>query len=158
MATAVDRLGARWEHIYPGLLGVAGAVAGYLYGPAVLAHMDSRHWDIENLFVAVFTLGTVAAGFGFAIYTFLLTTESGFIGRAKNSIYYRALLTFVLVATILSAVLSIASIPGMIIKSVPAAYSLHALYIAIWTGILAWTGASLFRAGHLFAIFAREHH
>jgi hypothetical protein len=50
----------------------------------------------RKLFVAVFTLGTVTAGFGFAIYTFLLTTDSGFIGIAKRSIYYRHMLIYVL--------------------------------------------------------------
>jgi hypothetical protein len=120
--------------------------------------MERQHWVTENLFVAIFTLGTVTAGFGLAIYTFLLTTESGFIGRAKNSVYYRHLLTYVLVGAILSAALSIVSVPGMIVKSVPAVNSLHALYIAIWAGFLGWTAAALFRAGHLFTIFAREHH
>lgn len=158
VAAVVDRLGARWEHIYPGLCGVAGTAIGYLYGPSVLGYIESRHWVLENLFVAVFTIGTVTAGFGLAIYTFLLTTESGFIGRAKNSMYYRHLLTYVLVATILSAVLCIVSIVGMIVKTPPAPNSLHALYVAIWTGLLGWTAAALFRAGHLFAIFAREHH
>jgi hypothetical protein len=137
---------------------MASAALSWAMSTVVLEYMERQHWVTENLFVAIFTLGTVTAGFGLAIYTFLLTTESGFIGRAKNSIYYRNLLTYVLVATILSAVLSLVSIPSMIIKAVPAVNSIHAFFLAVWTGILGWTAAALFRAGHLFAIFAREHH
>jgi hypothetical protein len=105
-----------------------------------------------------FTLETVAAGFGLTIYTFLLTTESGFIGRAKNSIYYKHLLTYVLLATIANAVASVVSIPGMVIKEPPHPQSLHALYVSIWGGTGGWAAAALLRAGHLFSIFAKEHH
>jgi hypothetical protein len=100
----------------------------------------------------------VITGFGLAIWTFLLTTESGFIGRAKNSIYYKRLLSFVLGTIALSAALSFLSIPGMIISTPPQPHSLHDVYIAIWFGVTAWTAASLFRAGYVFSIFAREHH
>src|SRR5256885_1346501 len=106
MATLVDKIGARLEVFYPGLLGAVGAVVGYAYAPAWLNSLHAKQGVIENIFVAVFILGTVTAGFGLAIYTFLLTTESGFIGRAKRSIYYRYLLTYVLGATVLSAILA----------------------------------------------------
>jgi hypothetical protein len=158
MATFVEKIGARWEVVYPVLSGIVGAVIGWRYAPGWLHSMHTNQWVIENIFVAIFTLGTVAAGFGLAIYTFLLTTESGFIGRAKRSIYYRHLLTHVLVATVLSAILALVSVPGMVIKDAPHPQTLHALYVAIWSGMIAWTGAALVRAGNLFAIFAREHH
>lgn len=158
MATLVDKIGARWEVFYPWICGAAGTIIGYVYGPAWLESIHTRQWVVENIFVAVFTLGTVFAGFGLAIYTFLLTTESGFIGRAKPSIYYKHLLTYVLVASLLSATLSIFSIPGMVVNDVPHPHSLHAAYIAAWAGMLMWTAAALIRACHLFSIFAREHH
>jgi hypothetical protein len=158
MTTFTDKLGVSWELAYPAALGFAGAVAGYLYAPAWFASLHAKEWAIENVFVAVFTLATVTAGFGLAIYTFLLTTENGFIGRAKRSIYYRHLLSYVLRVIVLSSVLALASIPGMIVKDAPEPYSLHAFYIAFWAGVLVWTSAALFRAGHLFSIFAAEHH
>jgi hypothetical protein len=108
--------------------------------------------------VAVFTLATVTAGFGLKIYTFLLTTESGFIGRAKRSIYYRHLLTYVLIATVLSAITALISVPGMVIKEAPPPQSVDAVYVGGWSGLSIWTAAALFSAGQLFSIFAREHH
>jgi hypothetical protein len=150
--SVVTRIGVRWESLYPVASGAAGALVGYAFGPNWIEHVHANGWIIENLFVAIFTLGTVAAGFGLTIYTFLLTTESGFIGHTKSSIYYRHLLTYVLKATILSAAVAFLSIPGMVIKDAPA------LYISAWAGVTAWTGAALFRAGHLFSIFAKEHH
>src|SRR5438874_1066221 len=106
MAGVIDRIGVRWESLYPPMSGAVGAGVGYYYLPGWLESIHSHQWLVENLFVAIFTLGTVAAGFGLAIYTFLLTTESGFIGHTKRSIYYRHLLTYVLKATILSAVVA----------------------------------------------------
>jgi hypothetical protein len=46
----------------------------------------------------------------------------------------------------------------MIIKEAPPPHSLHAIYVGLWGGIGAWTMGSLVRAGHLFSIFARQHH
>jgi hypothetical protein len=158
MNTLVDKIGVRWEGYYPVAFGFAAAVAGCAVGPRALHAMEAKQWAIENLFVAIFTLATVTAGFGLAIYTFLLTTESGFIGMAKRSIYYRHLLTYVLIATVLSAITAFASVPGMIVKEAPEPHSLHAFYVGVWAGLSFWTAAALFRAGHLFSIFAREHH
>jgi hypothetical protein len=158
MSVIVDRISLHWERGHPIVFGLAGFVTSYLYGAEALCWLHAKHWVIENIFVAVFTLGTVAAGFGLAIYTFLLTTETGFIGRAKKSMYYRNLLTYVLHAIIMSGGVAILSIPGMIINEAPQPYSLHALYVALWFGLLTAGCAALFRAGHLFSIFAREHH
>jgi hypothetical protein len=158
MNTLVDKIGVRWEGYYPATFGLVGAIVGCALGPRALHAMEVKQWAIENLFVAVFTLATVTAGFGLAIYTFLLTTESGFIGKAKRSIYYRHLLTYVLIATVLSAGTAILSIPGMVVKTAPEPHTLHALYVGVWAGLSVWTATALFRAGHLFSIFAREHH
>ncbi|MGX9431757.1 hypothetical protein [Bradyrhizobium sp. LeoA1S1] len=158
MNTLVDKIGVRWEEHYPSVFGIIGALVGFTLGPEALHYVHAKQWAMENIFVAVFTLATVTAGFGLAIYTFLLTTETGFIGRAKRSIYYRHLLTYVLIATVLSAVAALASVPGMVVKDAPEQYSFHAAYVGVWVGLSIWTAAALFRAGHLFSIFAREHH
>jgi hypothetical protein len=158
MNTLVDKIGVRWEGYYPSAFGVIAAVAGGTIGIHAFHYVHVKQWAIENIFVAIFTLATVTAGFGLAIYTFLLTTESGFIGRAKRSIYYRHLLTYVLIATVLSAITAFVSVPGMVVKEAPEPHSLHAVYVGVWSGLSVWTAAALFRAGHLFSIFAREHH
>jgi hypothetical protein len=153
------RISRQWERIYPAtFFGLAGAVAGYLYGPQVLCVIHERQWSLENIFVAVFTLGTVAAGFGLTIYTFLLTTESCFIGMAKRSIHYKQMLTYVLCASSFSGLLSLVSIPGMVVKDAPEPYYVLSMYYALWGGLFIWTCSSLFRAAHIFSIFAREQH
>jgi hypothetical protein len=158
MTTLVDRIALQWERVYPLAACAIGLVVGYLYAPAWLDHLHAKDWAIENIFVAIFTLATVTAGFGLAIYTFLLTTESGFIGRAKKSVYYRQMLTYVVIAAGLSSALALISIPGMIIKEAPQPHSLHAVYIALWLAASCWTAAAVYRAGYLFSIFARQHH
>lgn len=158
MTTLADRLGFQWERVYPTIAGLIGFVIAWLYAPGWLNYLHAKEWAIENIFVAIFTLATVTAGFGLAIYTFLLTTDSGFIGKAKKSIYYRQMLTYVILATGISGVLAAVSIPGMIINGAPAPYSAHGVYVAVWAGVVCWTGAAVLRAGHLFSIFARQHH
>jgi hypothetical protein len=158
MATLLDRISLHWETRYPVLSALVCALLGYFYAPDALHYVHQKQWAIENIFVAVFTLSTVIAGFGFAVYTFLLTTESGFIGRVKNSIYYRHLLTYVLWATALSAALAVMSIPGTVVKDAPDHGSIHAIYVGLWLGVCAWTFSAFFRAARLFSVFAREHH
>lgn len=158
MITIVERIAFQWERLYPPAAGLAGLAVGYLVLPGWLHHFHAKGWAIENGFVAVFTLATVMAGFGLAIYTFLLTTESGFIGRAKRSIYYKQMLTYVVVTAGLNAALAIISIPGMIVKEAPEPHSLYAVYAAIWMATTCWTLAAAYRAGYLFSIFARQHH
>jgi hypothetical protein len=158
MTTLADRMALQWERVYPLTAFGVGLAIGYFYVPGWLNALHARDWAIENIFVAIFTLATVIAGFGLTIYTFLLTTESGFIGRAKKSIYYRQMLTYVVIAAALSTVLAFASIPGMIIKEAPQPHSIYAAYVAIWLAITLWTVAAVYRAGYLFSIFARQHH
>jgi uncharacterized membrane protein len=104
---------------YPALIGIACGILWYVFGPQLFQAIHAKQGALENIFVVIFTLGTFAASFGLTIYTFLLTTESGFIGRAKKSIYYRHLLTYVLLATIANALVSFISMPGMVIKEPP---------------------------------------
>lgn len=158
MTTIVDRISLQWERVYPLVACAAGLVVGYLLVPSWLHHLHAKDWAIENIFVAVFTLATVLAGFGLAIYTFLLTTESGFIGRTKRSIYYRQMLTYVVIAAGLSTTLAFASVPGMVIKQAPEPHTLHAVYVAGWSALLCWAIAAVYRAGYVFSIFARQHH
>jgi hypothetical protein len=158
MTTIVDRIHYQWERLYPLAVCVVGLVVGYFFAPAWLHHLHEKDWAIENIFVAAFTIATVTAGFGLAIYTFLLTTESGFIGRTKQSIYYKQMLTYVVIAAALSAAMAAVSIPGMVIKQAPAPYSAHAAYVAFWMAMSSWTFAAVYRAGYVFSIFARQHH
>jgi hypothetical protein len=158
MPSIANRASLYLERGYPLVIGAVGATVGYLFGPGLLCGFNEKQWIVENIYVAVFTLGTVASGFGLTIYTFLLTTESGFIGRSKKSIYYRRLLIYLRKATLMSGTIAIVSIPGMVIKDVHYTYIFNNLYVSAWCGILTWTSALLFRVVHVFSILAKEHH
>lgn len=159
MTTAVDWLWLQWERVYPTACGIAAGILAFCYGPKLGAAFAKNDWSVENLYLAVLTIATVASGFTFATYTFLLTTESGFIGRAKNSIYYRHMLTYVLRATILGGIVAVATIPFFITKLTPVnILSQSNLLIAFWAALTVGTIAAFYRAAYLFAIFARQHH
>lgn len=159
MATLVDVVGARWEANYPLALGCAGSVMALAFAPQFLNYIFDNKWDVGVLFSSVFDLAAVATAFSFTFYAFIVTADGGFIGRMKRSIYYKALLRFTIVATILGGILVIASIPLMIVKPIPASsWSISCFAVAVWFGLVAATSAAFFRAARLFAIFASQHH
>jgi hypothetical protein len=159
MTTMTDWAWLQWERAYPTVLGVGAGAISLCYAPEILHTIHANNWSVENIYLAIFTIATVASGFTFTTYTFLLTTESGFIGRAKQSIYYRHMLTYVLRATILGGLLAAATVPLLVMKTVPASViSVDNLLVAVWWGLTIGTGAAFFRAAYLFGIFAHQHH
>lgn len=159
MTTVANWFWLQWERTYPTIFGMGGAVLCLFYAPKFFHLAKDSNWSVENIYLAVLTISTVASGFTFTTYTFLLTTESGFIGRAKNSIYYRQMLTYVLRATVLGALVAIATVPLFVMKTISADFwSRDNLIIAIWCGLTIGTATAFYRAAYLFAIFARQHH
>jgi len=57
MSALGDRFRVKWEAYYPLALGMVGGFLAYVVGPHAMQAIEARQWDIENLFVAVFTLG-----------------------------------------------------------------------------------------------------
>ena len=159
MTTITDWIWLQWERIYPTASGFTAVVAAFAYGPKMIGMFDGHNWSIENLYLAILTVATVASGFTFTTYTFLLTAESGFIGRAKRSIYYRNMLAYVLRATILGGVVTVATVPLFIARLAPTEiWSQGNLLLSLWCGLTVGTAAAFYRAAYLFAIFARQHH
>ncbi len=154
MATLAQRAGRSWELHHPALLGVV-ALAGVLWaGPYVFTHAEKAKWHLDELYTSVFTLATVFTAFLFTFYTFVITADRGFLGRAKESVYFRRTVHFTFVAIWIGAALCLATIPLLVVQPVPSPKDPWLFYVASWAGLTVWACASFVRAAYLFAIFA----
>lgn len=152
-----DRLGAWWERHHPlALAGVMAASYG-VYGYDLMQHAISSGWQVGNLYSSAFDVSSVFTAFLFTFYTFVVTTESGFIGRMKKTDVYGLLKSYSSVALVLGALLIAASIPMMIIEPKPVNVSGWHYVVAVWIGLAVWTAAAFLRAARLFVEFIRLH-
>ena len=89
----------------------------------------------------------------------VVTTERGFIGRARGTQPYSQMVRYTLWAVALGAVLTFVSIFMMVAKPIPADHYDVWLYVfAAWFGGAVWVFVAFVRAAHLFSIFAMKHH
>jgi hypothetical protein len=155
MASLANQISLRWETWYPAVFGAAAGAAAYVYGPAMFADLHSRGWAEMKIYDSAFDVVVVTTPFLFTVYSFVITTERGFIGRMRSSIYFAALIRYAVTAIWLGAVLTVATIPLQIAALKPVAgdhWSIVAF--AIWAVLAVATFAALFRAARLFIVFA----
>lgn len=158
MATIADRFVANVEASYPMLLGAIGAAASFVYAPDAIAHMIAAKWSVGAVYSSVFNVAAITTPFLFTFYSFVVTTDRGFIGRAKGSVYYAATVRFTVWALIFGAALTLASIPMIVIEPKPSGISEWSnLALAAWVGFAIWTFGAFVRAAFLFSIFVQQH-
>jgi len=158
MATTIDRIHAKVEAGYPALIGAVVGVLSLVYAPTAVEQIIARGWDLGNLYSAVFDVSAIVTPFLFTFYSFVVTTDRGFIGRAKGSIYYKTAIRFTVQALVLGGILTIVSIPMMVIEPAPVVrFGWEHFLLAGWAALAVGTLAAFVRAAHLFSIFARQH-
>src|SRR5687767_8248880 len=119
MAAIAGRLGLLWETNFPAVTGLVCGCLCFAFGPKAFAHMASHGWDIAAIYSSVFDLTTIFTAFLMTFYTFVITTGSGFIGRARGTRPYRLLLGYTFSALVLGSTLIAFSIPMMVIGPEP---------------------------------------
>jgi hypothetical protein len=154
MATLVDKAARRWEMHHPLAMGALSFVVVLWRGAEAYAFANHHSWKIDQLYTCVFTLSTVFTAFLFTFYTFVITAERGFLGKARNSIYFKRTVSYTLVAIAVGAALCLATVPLLVVQPSPYAGDVWLVYIAFWAALTIWAGASFVRAAYLFAIFA----
>ncbi len=123
-------------------------------GPQAYALAERSKWHVDELYTCVFTLATVFTAFLFTFYTFVITAERGFLGRAKGSIYFRRTVHYTFVSIWVGAALCLATVPLLVAQPTPGPKDPWLFYVASWAGLTVWASASFVRAAYLFAIFA----
>src|SRR5262245_16937511 len=139
MATIAARIEARIEANYPAIFGIASGVLALAYAPDFFALIADKRWKIEAVYSSVFNFSGISTAFLFAFYTFVAVTERGFLGQARTSRYFRLTMKYAVRAIILGFLLTIVSIPMMIIEPSPKEWSGLPYYaVAAWLALTGW--------------------
>lgn len=156
MATLLDRANKLVEDVYPHAVGLASAGVAIWLGGCIARAVLAHGLKLDQAYSGVFGLSSVLAGFLFTFYSFVLTTDRGFLGKARSSIYLRRTSTFTVTALIAGTLAALASLPMMTWQP-PLTSTMAQTAFGIWLGTSIWAILAFERAARLFIIFCNRH-
>lgn len=140
-----------WEQIYPFVLGLLAAVAWIIFGADVVVYAGHHNWHLDQLYTAVFAFLAVTTGFLATFYCTIQCMSEGFIQRICNTRTLSGFLAFTKHAIIIGFIMSLVSIPMMVVTPLPTtSFSLGSLIVAVWLGVAVYAVASFYRVASLF--------
>lgn len=157
MATLAQKAARQWEVHHPYVLGGLTFVASLVAGPRAFEYAHDHAWKVDQIYTCVFTLSTVFTAFLFTFYTFVVTAERGFLGRARASTYFKQTVRYTLGAIGVGAALCVATVPLLVVQPTPIVGDPWLLAFSAWAALTVWASASFVRAAYLFSIFAGNH-
>ena len=83
MATLLDRAGKFFEDVYPHTVGLTSAAVSVWFGDEIARIVAEHGLKLDQAYSGVFGLASVLVGFLFTFYSFVLTTDRGFLGKAR---------------------------------------------------------------------------
>jgi hypothetical protein len=152
MATVSDRLQRQIEAWYPHVWGAVAAALALHWTPRIATLQSASVVHLDEAYTALFGLATVFTGFLFTFYSFVSTAESGFLGKARSSIYMKRANRFTVTAIIAGSMLSIFCVPLLVFQPSVGTFPGN-LAFAIWAGLSAWALLAFERAARLFILF-----
>lgn len=158
MTTIADRISKRWEVHHPALLSAATLVAVLWRGDLAYSYAEASKWHLDQMYTAVFTISTVVTAFLFTFYTFIITGDRGFLAASRSSLPFRQTVDYTLRAIVVGSVLSVATIPMLVVQPVLLKGDLWMFFAAVWAALTVWAVSSFIRAAYLFAIFVGKQH
>lgn len=108
-------------------------------------------WKAEGLYSAVFNWAAIQTGFAFGVYGFVLAKSEGFVGALSATVAMKRFIGYVKSANIAGFILTIFSIPLLIVNPNLAAPS-HSTYgfVALWFSLFVWAFMSFLRIAYTF--------
>lgn len=156
MATIVGRIEKFFEDTYPHAAGVAASVLALTFADEVGPITKAYVLKMDQAYSGVFGLATVLTGFLFTFYSFVITTDHGFIGKARTSIYMKRTSRFTVTALLSGATAALVSLPMMVWQ--PNLFWTPGLIaFAVWAGVSVWSLLAFERAARLFILFCGRH-
>lgn len=156
MATIGDRVQKIIEDTYPLVAGMLAGGLALAVVPRIYYIVQEHDLKIDQAYSGVFGLTTVLTGFLFTFYSFVITTDHGFIGKARSSIYLKRTVTFTITALVAGAIAALGSLPMMVWQP-GLDEPLAQVAFAVWAGVATWALLAFERAARLFIIFTRRH-
>ncbi|NWE51574.1 hypothetical protein [Brevundimonas sp. P7753] len=156
MATLLDRTNKLFEGAYPHCAGFVAAGLAIWQGSEIAQAVAAHSLKLDQAYSGVFGLASVLTGFLFTFYSFVLTTDRGFLGKARSSIYLRRTSSFTVTALVAGTVAALVSLPMMIWQPVLTSTMARTAF-GIWFGTSIWAILAFERAARLFIIFCNRH-
>jgi hypothetical protein len=140
-----------WEQIYPFVLGLIAAAAWMIFGSNVVCYAQQHNWHLDQLYTAVFAFLAITTGFLATFYCTIQCMSEGFIQRIRNTQTLNGFLAFTKHAIIIGFIVSIVSVPMMVVTPMPiTSFSWSAVIVALWLGVAVYAVASFYRVASLF--------
>lgn len=155
MATLGDKFRKALEDSYPHAAGIAAGLACYLNSAPIARFVAAHQLNIDEAYTGIFGISTVLTGFLFTFYSFVLTAEHGFIGKARTSYYLRRTMVFTVTALIAGAVATLVSMSILVWQPVIAT-TVGGIIFAVWAAVAIWSLLCFERATRLFLIFSAQ--
>lgn len=142
-----------WEDFHPLAFGAITSALLLRFSNEI-ATLDARwSWNIAGTYGAIFGLAGVYTAFLFTFYSFVATTDRGFIGRLRPTETYRRIIRFTVISLILGASVIVCTLP-LILFEPTLGTRWGAWTLSIWAGITVWSTLAFVRAAYLFVIIA----
>lgn len=157
MTTLVNRISFAWEYYHPTILAIFALFLTLGFGPSVIEYLNSNKYSVYEIYSSVFDISSVFTAFLFTFYTFVVTTERGFIAAVKKSRFYKLAVRYTLEALLLGAFLTIFTIPMKVIVPAPTTFDATLFGVALWVALAVWTAAAFVRSSYLFTMLVSQH-
>jgi hypothetical protein len=134
-----------------------GIVFAYFFSHKAAAFSIDHNLNYAAFYAAVFDLSGIFTAFLFGFFTYSISSGSPFMVAARNTAAFRAMLTYVKRAVVLGALLTVITIPTLIVEPLPIKrFAIEWYYMMIWFGVFLGAASSFWRATRLFWIFASQ--
>lgn len=144
------------ELAWPVALGAFVGALSLWKGPHLFEVAVSYKWNVPSIYSAVFNLSAVYTAFLFSLYTYILTSDSKFIAAAEKSTFFKRALALSVRAMFLGALVSVASIPMMLIEPVAVELNNVMWWIAGWISVSVWSLGAFAQAASILVLFAKR--
>lgn len=135
----------------PLLVGATSFAALLVWRGDVVSQFAENGWKAEGLYGAVFNWAAIQTGFAFGVYGFVVGKTGGFIEAVRETVAMRRFLHYVKAANVLGFVLTVLSIPLLVINPDLKTPSTAAYVIAsAWFSLFVWAFVTFLRIAYTF--------
>jgi hypothetical protein len=150
-------IGFQWERCYPYGFGLLIGIAMIEYGPTVFAYSVEHGIHLENSYAPVAGVFAIIAGFLASFYGSIQALADTRLKRMAKTATFARLVRYTKEATIAGFLLSVISLPLIIVGPTEVTTFLLRCMLGLWCGLSAYAFLAFVRVGrNLFFVFEHE--
>lgn len=146
-------LGRRFEEFAPLVAGSLTCFMLLIFTPAMFSWAGVNEKPIDRIFSGAFDLFCVFTAFLFTFYSFVVSSEKGFLSAVKKTEYFRRLKIYTFKAVVLGAIMVLFSYVMMVFSPEPVLYFTTSYFaVAAWGFGFSFSFISFVRSAYIFSI------